>query len=66
MSLSGDEAWYVGDQLFDDVLGAGQVGLTTIWIDRSGGKVPKSAGVPEPDATISDLRELVALLDGAN
>ncbi|HUG62529.1 MAG TPA: HAD family hydrolase, partial [Methylomirabilota bacterium] len=56
MGLAAGDAWYVGDQLFDDVLGADQVGLTTVWINRTGSPAP--AGGPDPKATISDLREL--------
>lgn len=63
MRVTGEDAWYVDDQLFDDVLGADRAGMTTVWINRSG-RAPAGDG-PAPDATISDLRELVALLDAA-
>lgn len=63
MGIRGADAWYVGDQLFDDVLGADRVGLTTVWIDRTG--QGRTGDGPEPDATISDLRQLAALLDEA-
>ena len=56
-----EETWYVGDHLYDDVLGGKGVGLTTVWINRT-------AAVPgpedaEPDIEITDLRELAKLVD---
>jgi 2-haloalkanoic acid dehalogenase type II len=63
MKIDPAKAWYVGDQLFDDVLGADAVGLTTVWINRAGAAA--NGRGPTPDATISDLRELLPLLDAA-
>jgi 2-haloalkanoic acid dehalogenase type II len=63
MGIRAPDAWYVGDQLFDDVLGAGGAGLKTVWINRSGRG--RTGDGPEPDATISDLRQLATLLDDA-
>ena len=62
MGLAPEEAWYVGDTPFDDILGARRAGIRGIWIDRRGAETPSD---PAPDATITDLRQLSRLLDGA-
>ncbi|MDP6666014.1 MAG: HAD family hydrolase [Dehalococcoidia bacterium] len=54
------KTWYVGDQLFDDVLGGYRAGATTVWINRNGEEVDRE---PEPDIEITDLRELSDILD---
>ena len=47
-------AVFVGDNLFDDVWGAGQVGLRTLWIDRgSHDTVPPGYHRPTPDAVLA-------------
>ncbi len=51
--------WYVGDKLFDDVLGGFRSGATTVWINRNGEEVDRE---PEPDIEINDLRELSEIL----
>jgi len=52
--------WYVGDKLFDDVLGGYRSGATTVWINRNGEEVDRE---PEPDIEITDLREISAILE---
>jgi FMN phosphatase YigB (HAD superfamily) len=52
--------WYVGDKLFDDVLGGYRSGATTVWINRNAEEVDRE---PEPDIEISDLRELSSILE---
>lgn len=54
------KTWYVGDQLFDDVMGGYRAGATTVWINRDGLAVDRE---PEPDIEITDLRELSEVLD---
>lgn len=54
------KTWYVGDQLFDDVLGGYRSGATTVWINRNGAEVDRE---PEPDIEITDLRELSEVLE---
>ena len=61
MQLAPGQAWYVGDSLFDDILGARRAGMRAIWINRDDADTPSG---PQPDATISDLRQLSHLLDG--
>ena len=55
-----DKVWYVGDKLFDDILGGYRSGATTIWINRNGEEVDRE---PEPDIEINDLRELSGILE---
>lgn len=54
------KVWYVGDQLFDDVLGGFRSGATTVWINRNNDPVDRE---PEPDIEITDLRELSEVLE---
>jgi putative hydrolase of the HAD superfamily len=51
---------FVGDRPFDDIYGAGRVGMRTVFVPHSG--LPSYAG-SVPDAVISRLAELPALLD---
>ena len=55
-----DKVWYVGDKLFDDILGGYRSGATTVWINRNGEEVDRE---PEPDIEINDLRELSGILE---
>ncbi len=36
LGIEPQEAWYVGDHFYDDVVGAGLAGLTPVWIRREG------------------------------
>lgn len=54
------QAVYVGDQPFDDVLGAKKVGMRAIWLNRNGASYDGSA--PRPDAEIQLLHELPEVL----
>src|SRR5215207_2431746 len=57
------EAVMVGDNLDADVRGAKSVGLFTVWISRRAGERMEDPLSIEPDATVSTLHELPALLD---
>lgn len=52
-------AVFVGDRLYDDIWGAQMMGMRTVW--------RRNTGVPgfdvEPDATVDELGELVAIVD---
>ncbi len=61
MSIAPQEALYVGDNLFDDVLGAHNVDMVTVWINRKG--VDVDPGLPRPRHIISNLLELVDLVN---
>ncbi|MCI0803144.1 MAG: HAD family hydrolase [Chloroflexi bacterium] len=60
LGIGPEKTWYVGDQLFDDVLGGYRAGATTVWINRNGAEVDRE---PEPDIEITDLRELSEILE---
>ena len=60
LELEPQEAVYVGDNPFDDVLGAKGVGMNAIWINRDGKSV--DASQPQPDHEISSLSELEPIL----
>ncbi|PSQ40661.1 haloacid dehalogenase type II [Halobacteriales archaeon SW_5_68_122] len=47
--------------LFYDVLGASHAGMTGVWLDR--GKVPWDDFAGDPDAIVSDIREVGPTLD---
>ncbi len=63
LGVDAARTWYVGDQLFDDVLGAHRAGMTTVWINRNG---TTADAEPHPDAEITSLLELSTLLDAAH
>ena len=60
LKVGPEESIYVGDMLYDDVLGAKSVGMTAVWVNRSG-EEPDSS-IPAPDFTIHSLTELPAIL----
>ena len=51
------EACMVGDHLINDVEGAGQLGIRTVWIDRARAGLP-SGSAARPDHIIASLTEL--------
>jgi REG-2-like HAD superfamily hydrolase len=59
-----DAVVHVGDHVDADVLGAQSVGIGAVLIDRRGRYAPEE--VPDDVPVISDLRELVALIDERN
>lgn len=61
MGLHPEEAIYVGDHPFDDVLGAHSVGIPTVWINRNG--LDYDPKMPRPDYTISNLMELTRFVN---
>ena len=52
---------HVGDSLTADVEGASRLGMTTVWVNRSG--IVRGASDPRPDHEIPDLNPLPDLLD---
>jgi putative hydrolase of the HAD superfamily len=52
-----DEAWAVGDNLEADVLGAQQLGIHGIWINRHGKDISNNSG--RPDRVIQTLHDLI-------
>ena len=63
MGVEPGETLYVGDNPYDDVLGAKRVGMSAAWINRYGSNRDRS--YPEPDYEISSLDHLIALLEEA-
>lgn len=61
MGVTPNEALYVGDSLTLDVLGAQNVGMYAIWINR--GKVNKPKDAPTPELEISALSDLIPPLN---
>jgi 2-haloacid dehalogenase len=65
MGVKKEEVLHVAQSLYHDVIPAKALGLTTIWVDRRGGKAggatPKPGGDATPHLQVSSLRELVEL-----
>ena len=60
LNVPASEAAYVGDRQFEDVLGAGTVGITTVWINRTG--VAVDPELLTPNHQIKSLLELPDIL----
>ncbi|MHA2313441.1 MAG: HAD family hydrolase [Candidatus Thorarchaeota archaeon] len=56
-----DHTVHVGDELMSDVLGAKNVGIRAIWVNRSKEQIQE--GIPKPDYEIDDLTGLIEILD---
>ena len=61
LELAPGEAAYVGDRQYEDVMGAGQAGMATVWINRAG--VEPDPSLPQPDYRISSLLDLEKLFE---
>ena len=51
---------YVGDRQLEDIKGAGQVGMHTVWINRSGNR--PDPDLPTPEFQITTLLQLPGVL----
>lgn len=51
---------FVGDSQFDDVQGAGLVGMHTVWVNRNGSSIDTS--LPRPEHEVRDLTGLLEVL----
>ena len=60
MNVAAENALYVGNDMYRDIFGAREAGLRTMMFDSDQGK--KAYRDCVPDYTISDLRELLAIL----
>ncbi len=60
LDLAPNEVLYVGDTPVDDVWGAYQVGIPTVWISKGAPGLPE--GIPQPRFIIRELPELPPLL----
>lgn len=61
MAVAPAECAYVGDKQFEDVQGARNGGMSSIWINRAA--MPANPSLPAPDAEIRSLLELPAALE---
>jgi putative hydrolase of the HAD superfamily len=59
LTLKPQEILFVGDEPHADVVGPRAAGMQTVWVNRSRNIWP--ADLPEADASVADLDELVAL-----
>ena len=64
MGVGSDEAIYVGDTLYDDVVGAKGVGMRAVWINRHGASPDPQ--YLSPDYEIRSLNELPEILRAAS
>ncbi|HTU66260.1 MAG TPA: HAD family hydrolase [Steroidobacteraceae bacterium] len=62
LTLAPAEILFVGDEPHADVVGPRAAGMQTVWVNR--GRVVWPDALPAPDASITDLTELEALLAG--
>jgi 2-haloalkanoic acid dehalogenase type II len=60
LTLEPAEILFVGDEPFADVAGPGAAGMRTVWVNRTGAEWPGTLAAP--DASVSDLGGVVALL----
>lgn len=61
LSVTPQECLYVGDRQFEDVQGAGGVGMGTVWLNRS--RSAMDLELPAPDHQINSLLEIPELLN---
>ena len=61
MSVAAANAMYVGNDMHRDIFGAREAGMTTVMFDSDQGKKVYRDCVP--DYTITDFRDLLAILD---
>lgn len=62
LNMDPEEAIFVGDNPYEDILGAKRVGLRAIFI-RTTFLDPFPLDAPPPDATINSLEEIVPMID---
>jgi putative hydrolase of the HAD superfamily len=65
LNIETEEAVYVGDNLDADIMGARDMSITAVLIQRNGDKNNRVGG-PLPDFTVTSLLELLELLVQAN
>jgi putative hydrolase of the HAD superfamily len=60
LAVEPGDAWHVGDSLSLDVAGANAMGMTSVWLNRSGRQ--RGSGDPHPAIEIQSLLDLVTHL----
>ena len=63
LEVAPEDAVYVGDRQFEDVHGAGQAGLRSVWLNRD--NVSLDTNLPTPDYHVASMLEIPALIDSA-
>jgi FMN phosphatase YigB (HAD superfamily) len=61
LKLEPHQILFVGDTPRDDVLGATEAGMKTVWISKGEPRIPE--GIPDPDFIITDLSDLPRVLE---
>ena len=61
-SLGADpgDAWFAGDNLYTDIAGANNMGMTSVWVNRAGASMPPDASAPTHQ--VRDLTPLARLM----
>ena len=62
LGVTPEEAVYVGDAPYDDVVGAKGVSMRVAWVNRNG--AARDANLPKPDYELRSLVELLDILGG--
>ena len=63
LNVAPQEAVYVGDRQYEDVQGAGQAGLRSVWLNRD--SVPLDPNLATPNYHVANMLEIPALIDCA-
>lgn len=61
LEIQPEEGVYVGDNPFDDIMGAKGVGMRTVWVNRNGASLDPS--LPPPDRQVKSLAQLPGILE---
>jgi 2-haloalkanoic acid dehalogenase type II len=61
LGVGAQDCVYVGDNQFDDVLGAQRVGMKAVWVNRKGALADPR--YPLPEYQVKDLKELPQILE---
>ena len=61
LNLPAETCLYVGDTQLDDVYGAKNAGMRSVWLNRRGASL--DPGLPSPDYELNDLWGLLKILD---
>ena len=61
LNIEPQSAWHIGDSLANDVMGAHNAGLTSVWLNRH--RLTRDASQPQPHHEIASLKEIQTLLE---
>ena len=63
LNVSGEDCIYVGDGNSEELLGAKEFGMTTVWVDNGSEQHWRERFIPQGDYTVKSLAELIPILD---